>query len=111
MKEFLTDDSNPTQSTTSGHSDDESMVGRRVGPYRIDREVGHGGMGTVYEAWRADGEFQHRVDYDETLKCLTEAIAERDPWLVWQGLSQKSIRCARIRDSRSCFARPGILWL
>jgi serine/threonine protein kinase/tetratricopeptide (TPR) repeat protein len=61
MKKFLSDESNQTQSTTSDHSDDESMVGRHVGPYRIEREVGHGGMGTVYEAWRADGEFQHRV--------------------------------------------------
>jgi serine/threonine protein kinase len=32
-----------------------------VGPYRIEREIGRGGMGTVFEAWRADGEFQHRV--------------------------------------------------
>jgi len=37
------------------------MIGRHVGPYRIEREIGRGGMGTVYEAWRADGEFQHRV--------------------------------------------------
>lgn len=37
------------------------MVGRHVGPYRIEREIGRGGMGTVYEALRADGEFQHRV--------------------------------------------------
>lgn len=37
------------------------MLGRHVGPYRIEREIGQGGMGTVYEAWRADGEFQHRV--------------------------------------------------
>ena len=40
---------------------DHSMIGSRVGPYRIEREIGRGGMGTVYEAWRADGEFQHRV--------------------------------------------------
>jgi serine/threonine protein kinase/Tfp pilus assembly protein PilF len=40
---------------------EESMLGRHVGPYRIDREIGRGGMGTVYEARRADGEFQHRV--------------------------------------------------
>src|SRR3954468_21722612 len=40
---------------------DHSMIGSRVGPYRIEREIGRGGMGTVYEAWRADGELQHRV--------------------------------------------------
>jgi serine/threonine protein kinase len=61
MKESFSDDTTPNPSTTSAASDDESIVGRRVGPYRIEREVGHGGMGTVYEAWRADGEFQHRV--------------------------------------------------
>lgn len=52
-------DPQKTQPSTSRH---ESMLGRHVGPYRIEREIGTwGGMGTVYEAWRADGEFQHRV--------------------------------------------------
>src|ERR1044072_2572369 len=50
----------PLQTQPSTHRDD-SMIGRHVGPYRIEREIGRGGMGTVYEAWRADGEFQHRV--------------------------------------------------
>jgi serine/threonine-protein kinase len=32
-----------------------------MGGYRIDREIGHGGMGTVYLAHRADGQFERQV--------------------------------------------------
>ena len=32
-----------------------------VGPYRILNEIGHGGMGSVYLADRADGQFRKRV--------------------------------------------------
>ncbi|HET7374636.1 MAG TPA: serine/threonine-protein kinase, partial [Gemmatimonadaceae bacterium] len=33
----------------------------RVGPFRIVREIGHGGMGTVYLGERDDGQFAQRV--------------------------------------------------
>ena len=39
----------------------DPMIGRRLGSYRIDREIGRGGMGAVYEASRADNEFNKRA--------------------------------------------------
>jgi non-specific serine/threonine protein kinase/serine/threonine-protein kinase len=43
------------------NADDESWIGRLVGPYRVVREIGRGGMGAVYLAERADGQYQQRV--------------------------------------------------
>ena len=40
---------------------DDSPIGRILGPYRIERELGRGGMAVVYLAVRADGAFQKRV--------------------------------------------------
>ena len=37
------------------------LVGRRVGAYRLIREIGRGGMGIVYEGHRDDEEFDRRV--------------------------------------------------
>src|SRR5882724_956215 len=46
----------------SAHDDDQDpMIGRRLGAYRIEREIGRGGMGAVYEAVRADNEFTKRA--------------------------------------------------
>jgi serine/threonine protein kinase/tetratricopeptide (TPR) repeat protein len=41
--------------------DVDPMLGRRLGAYRIEREIGRGGMGAVYEAIRVDQEFNKRV--------------------------------------------------
>jgi serine/threonine-protein kinase len=42
--------------------DDESRwLGQRIGPWRVTRRIGFGGMGTVYEAVRADDQFEKRV--------------------------------------------------
>ncbi len=40
---------------------DESQAGRQIGPYVLVRELGRGGMGTVYHAIRSDGGFFQAV--------------------------------------------------
>src|SRR5262245_2316640 len=54
-------------------------VGERMGAYAVIKELGRGGMGAVYLAERADGQFEKRVaikvlkrgtDTDEMLRCF-----------------------------------------
>ena len=40
---------------------DAAAAGERIGAWRVLREIGRGGMATVFLAERADGAFQHRV--------------------------------------------------
>jgi non-specific serine/threonine protein kinase/serine/threonine-protein kinase len=64
---------------------EDSLVGRTVGRYRIVREVGRGGMGAVYLAERADGEFEQRV----ALKVVRRGFA--DPELGRRFLRERQI--------------------
>jgi non-specific serine/threonine protein kinase/serine/threonine-protein kinase len=52
----------------------EAVAGRHVGPYKIARELGHGGMGAVYLAVRADDQYQKRV----ALKLVRRGMDTQD---------------------------------
>src|SRR5262249_5289936 len=68
--------------------------GERIGPWRIEGEIGRGGMGTVCRATRADGHFEQTV----ALK------------LIKRGLDTDEV-LARFRQERQILARlehPGI---
>lgn len=47
--------------TTVIELQDDALLGRMIGPYKLLREIGRGGMGTVFLAERADSEFYQRV--------------------------------------------------
>jgi len=51
--------------------DTGALAGQSVGPWRVVQEIGHGGMGTVYLAERADDSYQARV----ALKVLSGVAA------------------------------------
>src|SRR5579883_239144 len=55
-------------------TDPHRMEGRRLGPYEVLREIGRGGMGTVYLARRADGLFEQQV----AIKVVTPESAGRE---------------------------------
>jgi serine/threonine-protein kinase len=75
----------------------DPLLGQRLGPWRIERILGIGGMGTVYEAQRADGQYRQRV----ALKCIRHGLAS--PALVASFL--------RERETLAALDHPGIAGL
>lgn len=75
-------------SIVSAVADDlDNLVGRRVGPYRLDRALGRGGMGVVYLA-RREEDFEQEV----ALKLMPHSLVD-----------QEMVR--RFQDERQILAR------
>ncbi|NUO77642.1 MAG: serine/threonine protein kinase [Lysobacter sp.] len=51
----------PAEEPDESDSGQDDRIGTRAGPWRIERLIASGGMGTVYEAHRDDGEYRQRV--------------------------------------------------
>jgi len=77
----------------------ERLRGERIGPYRLVRPLGEGGMGVVFLATRADGEFEHQVAIKllrrdhQSETTVRRFLKERQ---ILAGLSHSSI--ARLLD-------------
>ncbi len=62
---------------------EDAWAGKLIGPYRVVREIGRGGMGAVYLAERADGQYEQRIALKlikrgmDTEQVLTRFRAER----------------------------------
>ncbi len=66
--------------------DHSPLPGSLIGPYRVVREIGHGGMGSVYLAERADDQFQRTV----ALKLL-RGWGVRDERLIRRFVEERQI--------------------
>ena len=81
----------------TGASGADPHLGARLGPWRIEGIIDSGGMGTVYEAWRDDGQYRQRV----ALKCMRHELSS--PRLVESFL--------RERETLAALDHPGIATL
>ncbi|MCC7243858.1 MAG: protein kinase [Acidobacteria bacterium] len=95
--DFLEGPADPT--TVLDLADVNTLADRRMGPYRLTREIGRGGMGVVYEARRDDQEFDRRAAVKILPSWSAAVLAERFrfEWQVLAGLDHPGI--ARLIDA------------
>ena len=72
-------DSDPRLNSMPKMANDEAVahVDDRIGPYRLLREIGRGGMGSVWLAERADGAYQRQVALKLPRLAWGAGLAER----------------------------------
>jgi len=85
----------------------DALIGRRLGAYRLTRQIGRGGMGVVYEAERDDQEFD-RTAAVKILPAWSAGFAERfrTERRVLAALDHPGV--ARLIDSGT--SEDGIAW-
>lgn len=54
-------------------SQTDQFIGQQIGPYKIKKEIGRGGMGIIYLAKRVDGQFEKQVAIKVARFSLTQA--------------------------------------
>jgi serine/threonine-protein kinase len=80
------DDRDPLAAIVGGAAlESDSVEGERIGPYRVIREMGRGGMGRVFLAERDDGEF------DQTVALKLLGIGLSSPHLVERFRQERQI--------------------
>ncbi len=77
----------------ASHLRDETVAGHRVGPYRLVRQIGRGGMGQVYLAERADGAYRKQV----AIKVVADDAASDD--LVPRFRNERQILAALVHPN------------
>jgi serine/threonine-protein kinase len=63
----------------------DPRIGACIGAWKIEQALAHGGMGTIYRASRADGQYQQRV----AIKCIRSELSS--PTLVASFLNERNI--------------------
>jgi eukaryotic-like serine/threonine-protein kinase len=69
--------SDPLLAFAAAGLEPDDLIGRTIGPYRIERAVGRGGMGEVWLARRIDGRFEGEVAVKLLAASGITALAER----------------------------------